>query len=192
MHDGLCWYNQLVTELAPEPPYIAIPLTRELAEEHAEDLASLASQIPQVEYSSEDILAENKGGRELLNKWQHSLVVMEGGKPIAFVMGYERRSERNPQYPEDTLYVSELAVAETHQRQGIALRLLRQFFEHNNEIGFQTIDGKLSYSIQTNSAERNSHVIDLYKSFGFKERAMKEYPNRIDVVLGVDSNELRL
>lgn len=181
-----------MTEFASQPPYLAIPLTRELAEEHAEDLASLASQIPQVEYGPEDILAENKGDRELLNKWQHSLVVIEGGRPIAFAMGYERRSERNTQYPEDTLYVSELAVAETHQRQGIARRLLQQFFEHNNGIGFQTLDGKFSYSIQTNSAEWNTYVIDLYKSFGFKERATKEYPNRTDVVLEVNSDELRL
>lgn len=181
-----------MTELAPKPPYLAIPLTRELAEQHSAELALLASQIPEVEYSPEDILAEHKGDRELLNKWQHSLVIIEGGKPIAFVMGYERRAEGNPQYPNNTLYVSELAVAETHQRRGIAGELLRQFFEHNNEVGFQTLGGKFNYSLQTNSAKFNTYVIALYKSFGFTQRATKEYPNRTDVVLGVEANELRL
>lgn len=180
-----------MTELSPNPPSNAVPLTRELAETHAAELAILGSQIPQVEYSAEDILAEQKGDRELLNKWQHSLVVMEGGKPVAFVMGYERRAEGNSQYPEDTLYVSELAVAESYQHQGIARSLLKQFFELNNAAGFQTLSGKLNYSIQTNSADWNAHVIDLYKSFGFKQRATKEYPNRTDVVLEADSNELQ-
>ena len=181
-----------MTELAPNPPYSATPLTRELAEEHAAELAQLASQIPQVEYSPEDILAEQKGDRDLLNKWQHSLVVMDGGKPVSFVMGYERRAEHNSQYPVDTLYISELAVAETHQKQGIARLILRQFFELNNTVGFQTLSGSFNYSIQTNSAEWNTHIIELYKSFGFEQRATKEYPNRTDVVLGVDSSELQL
>ena len=160
---------------------------------HAEELALLASQIPQVEYSAaEGILSEQKGDRELLNKWQHGLIIMVGGKPIAFVMGYERRSEGTSQYTNDTLYISELAVADAHQHQGIARSLLRQFFELNNVVGFKTLGGELNYSIQTNSAEWNTHVIDLYKSFGFKQRATKEYPNRTDVVLGVDSSELQL
>lgn len=181
-----------MTEFAPNTPYATSPLNREFAEEHAVELALLASQIPQVEYSAEDILAEQKGDRELLNKWQHSLVVVDDGRPTAFVIGYERVSEENSQYPNDTLYVSELAVAETHQQQGIARSLLRQFFEFNNAVGFQTLRGELNYSIQTNSAEWNTHVIDLYKSFGFEQRATKRYPNRIDIVLGVDSSELQL
>jgi len=181
-----------MTEQAPSPPYTASLLTREFAEEHAADLASLASQIPQVEYTVEDILAEQKGERGLFNKWQHSLVIMDGSKPIAFAGGYERRAEGNLQYPENTLYVSELAVAQTHQHQGIARSLLRQFFELNNEIGFLSLNGDLNYSIQTNSAEWNKHVIGLYKSFGFEQRATKEYPNRTDVVLGTNVGGLRL
>ena len=180
-----------MSEFAPPPPYTAIPLTRELATSHADALALLASQIPQVEYSPNDILAEQKSDRELLNKWQHSLVVMDGDVPIAFVMGYERRAEGNTQYPTDTLYISELAVAETHQQQGIARSLLQQFFEYNGSVGFLTLDGDLNYSIQTNSAEWNEHVVKLYESFGFKQRAMTEYPNRTDVVLGVNADKLK-
>jgi ribosomal protein S18 acetylase RimI-like enzyme len=180
-----------MTEFAPPAP-TAIPLTRELAEQYAQDLAALTSQIPEVEYTAADILAEQKGERNMLNKWQHSLVVMEGDKPIAFVMGYERRAEGNDQYPNDTLYISELAVGESHQHQGIARSLLQQFFEMNNGVGFLSLSGKLNYSIQTNSATWNDHVIKLYESFGFKQRATKAYPNRTDVVLGVDLGGLQL
>jgi ribosomal protein S18 acetylase RimI-like enzyme len=173
-------------------PYTTSLLTQEVAEKHAAQLALLASQIPQVEYNSEDILADQKGERNLHNKWDHSLVVIDGNKPAAFVMGYEREAENNLQYPNNTLYVSELAVVKTHQEKGLARWLLGQFFEHNNKAGFKTLEGELNYSIQTNAAGSNAHVVKLYKSFGFTERAEKEYPNRTDIVLGVTANELRL
>lgn len=128
----------------------------------------------------------------LYDKWLHSLIVVDYNRPAAFVMGYERKAEENPQYPKNTLYISELAVAKTHQNKGIARWLLGQFFEMNNAVGFQTLNGELNYSIQTNEAEWNGHVINLYKSFGFEERAKKEYPNRTDIVLGVNAHELRL
>ncbi len=181
-----------MTELAVSPSYSAVPLTREFAEKYSTDLAELANQIPQVKYASEDILAEQKGNRFLLNKWQHSLVIIDEGKPIAFIMGYERQAESNEQYPTNTLYVSELAVAKEYQHRGIARSILRQFFEMNNALGYQTLSGEINYSLQTNSAEWNRHVIDLYESFGFKQRSTKKYPNRTDVILGVNLEGLRL
>jgi ribosomal protein S18 acetylase RimI-like enzyme len=181
-----------MTELDPKSTYTAAQITRELAKEYAADFALLASQIPQVEYTGEDILAEQKGNRFLLNKWQHSLVIVDNYKPIAFVMSYERLAEGNAQYPDDTLYISELSVVKTHQHKGIAYSLLKQFFEMNNSVGFQSLTGELNYSVQTNSAEWNKHVINLYEAFGFKQRATKEYPNRTDVVLGVGLDGLQL
>ena len=181
-----------MAELAPTPPHTAVPLTRALAEDYATELASLASLIPLVEYTAEDVVSEQKGERMLSNKWLHSLIIIEDSKPIAFVMAYERQSEENAQYPDNTLYISELAVAETHWHQGIAQSLLQQFFERNNELGFRTLSGAFNYSIQTNSADWNKHVISLYESFGFKQRAIKPYPNRTDVVLGVGVDGLKL
>ncbi len=181
-----------MTEYNNSPKISPEKLTKELAERFAVQLTALANLIPGVEYTTDDILAETKGDRVLLDKWEHSLVLLENDEPIAMVMGYERASEGNEQYPQDTLYVCELAVKESHQRQGIARELLKAFFERNNEIGMQNTDIPLNYSIQTNSAEWNQHVIDLYKSFGFKQRATKEYPNRTDLVLGVNSEDLIL
>lgn len=179
-----------MTEFQNSPKQTPEKLTKELAEKFADKLTALANLIPGVEYTTDDILADTKGDRVLLDKWEHSLVLFENGEPIAMVMGYERASEGNEQYPTDTLYVCELAVKESHQRQGIARELLKAFFERNNEIGMQNTDIPLNYSIQTNSAEWNNHVIDLYKSFGFRERTTKEYPNRTDLVLGVSSENL--
>lgn|SRR5487761_1123037 len=181
-----------MAETITQPNFGAIPLTKELASQHLEQLTALANQIPEVDYKPDDILADHKGERQLRNKWDHSLVVFEDNVPIAFVIGYERQVEGNEQYPENTLYISELAVVESRQQQGIARSLLTEFFEKNNEVGFLSLEGELNYSIQTNSAEWNEHVLELYKSFGFEKRATKNYPNRTDAVLRVTKNALKL
>lgn len=165
-------------------------LSRDLAEKHITSLTELANLIPGIKYSPEDILAEQKGDRQMLGKWRHSLIVFVADKPEAFIMGYERAGEGNAQYPENTIYLSELAVAEKYQDKGIGRGLIRSFFERNNKLGFQFLDGELNYSIQTNSANSNRHIVDLYKSFGFEQRAIKNYPNRTDVVLGVKASEI--
>ena len=167
-------------------------LTKQLAERYIVELTALANQIPLVDYTAEDLLSEHKGDRQLPGKWSHSLITLIDGEPVAFVMAYERESESNEQYPENTIYLSELAVAEKHQGKGLAKDLLRTFFEMNNNIGLQFLEGSLNYSLQTNSADWNQGVVNLYKSFGFKERATKNYPNRTDLVLSADASELRL
>lgn len=171
--------------------YNVIPLTKQFAEDHIKQLVDIANLIPEVDYSSDDILADSKGDRLIQNKWNHSLVALNNaGEPVAFITGYERMAEGNNQYPENTLYVSELAVAEQWQKKGLAKRLLRDFFHLNNDLGFLSLEGELNYSIQTNSADWNQHVVDLYGSFGFIQRARKEYPNRVDIVLGAKASDL--
>lgn len=166
--------------------YQVLPLTRDFANQHAEELARLAGQIPQVEYSAADITAESKdeGKRVFYGKWDHSFVLMDKDRPIGLVIGYERKGEGNDQYPQNTIYVSELAVHEDYQRQGIARKLLDIFFSHNIQTGMLHLPGEVNFSIQTNSAEWNGHVRKLYESFGFVQRATKAYDNRTDVVMG--------
>ena len=156
-------------------------LTKELAEEHASTLAQIADQIPLVDYTEKDILAESKGDRVLHGKWDHSLIVFDQSNPIAFIVGYERKKEDNDQYPENSLYISELGVLKTYQKQGIGRQLVKLFLELNKKL--LHLEGKMVYSVQTNSAGFNQHVQDLYKSFGFQHQANKEYDNRTDVVL---------
>lgn len=156
-------------------------LTKKLAQKHASTFAKIADQIPLVDYTEKEILAEKKEDRVFHGKWNHSLVVFDQSKPIAFIMGYERKAEGNDQYPKNSLYISELGVLRTYQKQGIGRQLVKLFLDLNKK--FLYLDGMMIYSIQTNSADFNQHVQNLYKSFGFKHQASKEYNNRTDVIL---------
>lgn len=163
-----------------------IPLTEELSKKYINEIIIMANLIPLVEYFQSDILSDKKGERELFGKWEHSLICLEGDKPIGIIIGYERKSEKNEHYPCDTIYISELAVKEDSQGKGIGRKLIDEFLEYNKKIGMAHLDGPINFSVQTNAAEWNNHVIGLYESFGFKERARKEYDNRTDVVMGLE------
>lgn len=165
------------------PAYI---LKKDTALKYATDIARLVDQIPLVDYSEKEVLAEAKGDRIFHGKWEHSLIVFDGEKPIAVMMGYERKAEKNDQYPENSLYISELAVDENYQRQGIAKKLVELFLKYNQK--FNHLEGEIVYTIQTNSAGWNEHIQDLYKSFDFKQIAKKEYKNRTDVILKLVRN----
>lgn len=142
--------------------------------------------ISMVEYTPKMILAERKdeGNRIYHKKWDHSLVLMHGDEPVGVIIGYERAGENSEQYPANSIYISELAVAEAQRGKGLAKKLLAEFLKRCQETGFLTLSGPLAFSIQTNSADFNNHVVRLYQSFGFKQRATKIYDNRVDVVLG--------
>jgi len=167
-----------ITEINKFPVYI---LDKKIATKYAKEIAELADQIPLVNYSEKEILAESKGERIFHGKWERSLIVFDGDMPIAVIIGYEREGEDNGQYPENSLYISELAVDKNYQKQGIARALLKKFLEHNKK--FLHLDGRMIYSVQTNFADWNNHVRKLYKSFGFRKVATKKYDNRADVIL---------
>jgi ribosomal protein S18 acetylase RimI-like enzyme len=156
-------------------------LSKDVATKHASVLVRLVGQIPLVTYTERDVLAESKGDRRFLGKWEHSFVVFDHDQPIAVIIGYERAAENNTQYPENSLYISELAVDPHYQKRGIARGLVALFLQYNNKLSH--LPGPLVYMVQTNSAAWNQHVQNLYKSFGFKEVARKVYDNRTDVVL---------
>lgn len=160
-----------------------VDLTRNLARRYDHVLASLANTIPLVEYTADDVLADNKHDRCLYGKWIHGLVVFWGDEVVGFVSAYERISERNEQYPANTLYISELVISKKHRGKGVARVLMERFFEKNSKIGMKVIGGELNYSLQTNSADWNKPVIDFYLSLGFLVQSEKFYSNRVDSVL---------
>lgn len=160
-------------------------LTKELAVKYQEEIFTMISQIPQVTYTKDEILAEVKGERILYGKWEHSLVVLDKDRLVAVIIGYERATEKNEQYPENTLYISELATAPVYQQQGIGRKLLEIFLQYNRQIGLKYLNGKAHFSVQTNAADWNEYVQKLYTSVGFRLRASKHYDNRIDNVYGL-------
>lgn len=175
---------------SPEFPshFETTALTREFAVQHIVELTKLANEIPIVRYTEKEILAESKERRVFHGKWSRSLVVTDEDKPIALLIAYERESENNEQYPANTLYMSELAVSPDYRNQGIARNLIQTFLDTNNATGLLTLGGKFNYSLQTNSADWNAHVVELYYSFGFKVRSTKTYSDAVDFVLGYTPN----
>jgi ribosomal protein S18 acetylase RimI-like enzyme len=161
--------------------YTVIALTQEIAENYTKEISELASQIPKVDYTEADILAESKGERIFYGKWEHSLIVFCGGSPIAVLIAYERKGEGTEQYPVNSIYISELAVQVDYQKQGIARGLLRIFLDHSKN--FKFLEGDLIFTVQTNCADWNKHVCKLYESFGFQSVANKKYENREDFIL---------
>lgn len=155
-------------------------LTKDFAEQHIDVLTNLVNKIPLVEYTQEHILAESKEERIFFGKWDHSLVVVDQENPIACIIAYERKSESNNQYPNNSLYMSELAVDQRYQKMGIAKSLLNLFFQVNTK--FKYLEGPITYAVQTNEAPWNIHVENLYRSFGFQPIGKKQYNNRTDII----------
>jgi len=168
--------------------FSVVLLQKQIAQRYAPLLAQIVDQIqiPFIDhYSEREILAESKGERRFYGKWEHSLLVLDQETPVAVIIGYEREAEKNEQYPENTLYISELAVRQDYQRRGIGRRLLRIFLDYNTEKGFIYLEGEPNFSIQANCAPWNEYVQNLYKSSGFKERATKQYEDGSEyLVLG--------
>ena len=163
--------------------YKVYQLTYEVLLLHIETITSLVNLIPKVKYTKSDILADSKLDRKFTGKWEHSLVVFDKNKPIAIIIGYERKREDNAQYPENSIYISELVVAKNYQQQGIAKNILKKFLTSNKS--FIHLSRNVVFSVQTNSAKWNQRVIDLYKSTGFKTVSEKKYSNRKDVILNL-------
>lgn len=161
--------------------YTVFLLNKETAEKYIKEITSLVNKIPLVEYTEENILAEAKEKRIFYGKWEKSLIVFDNDKPIAILIGYEREAEENDLYPENSLYISELAVDKDYRQQGIARELIKIFLDNNKK--FFYLYGDIVYSVQTNSADWNNHVKKLYGKFGFRNIGVKEYDNRTDVVL---------
>lgn len=164
-------------------------LDKNTAEKYKSQIVEMVEQIPLVDYTEEDIITEVKGERKMYCKWEHSLIVFDQTKPVAVIISYERKAEGSQQYPENTIYISELAVKKEYQNRGIAKKLVRTFLEYNNNKGFICLEGVVNFSVQTNSAKWNQHVQALYESFGFEQRAKKKYNNRLDVILSLCSTD---
>jgi ribosomal protein S18 acetylase RimI-like enzyme len=167
------------------------PISSEEAAAHVDELYRLVSLIPEVPYDPQDLLATSKpDGRVMHAKWQHTYGVFSQGALVGFVMGYEREAEANSNYPVNSLYISELAIDPAYRGLGYARRLLRRQFQDVLSDGFHVLEGPVVFSLQTNSAEWNESVRQLYHSFGFQDVGEKQYPNRRDVVMRASADEV--
>ena len=168
-------------EIAKINNFPVYPLDKKIALKYSKEISALADEIPFSEKGHFDIMAEEKDGRILHEKFKHSLILFDKEKPIAVLVAYEREPEENENYKENLLYISLLAVHHDYRRQRIASQLFKIFFE-NNKIFFH-LKGEVKYAIQTDSSQWNIHVQNFYKSLGFKQVGTKKYENRVDMVL---------
>jgi ribosomal protein S18 acetylase RimI-like enzyme len=161
-------------------------LDRKLAEQNIDRLVELEDLIPMVDGDPVELLAESKGDRIMYGKWDHSLALIDGEKIIGFLMGYERKSEGNEQYPINSIYINTIAIDQNYQGMGLGKKLMKFFIDRAISHGLKFLEGEVVFSVQTNSAEFNNKVKDFYKSFGFNKRATKQYDNRTDNVYQLD------
>mgnify|MGYP001609452364 FL=1 len=167
--------------------YQVSQLTKELAERYIQKILALVNLIPLIHHTAEEVLADKKMERILYAKWDHSLVIFDKDTPMGVLIAYERASENNDQYPYNSININELVIGPTYRNQGLGKNLLSFFFNWSSQVGMVKLDGKLRYSIQTNSDPSNLYVQKLYESFGFKKRTTKTYVNRIDYIYGLDT-----
>lgn len=160
-----------------------VPLTPELARKYEGDICASLNQIPEVEPHTLDyLLMEQKRDKILHKKWDHSFLLLDGDQYVGVAIGYERDAEGNEQYPEPSIYMNDLSIAQKYQKRGLGKSLVETWLQKNTEKGFLELQGRLRFAVQTNSAEWNSYVQKLYESFGFTKIAEKKYENRVDNV----------
>ncbi|HQM15822.1 MAG TPA: hypothetical protein PLM16_01295 [Candidatus Woesebacteria bacterium] len=73
-------------------------------------------------------------------------------------------------------------VAADHQEKGLGISLLKHRIDFNRPQGMIHLDGKTRLTLQTNSADWNRFVQNLYEKVGFKQIDLKPYDNRVDIV----------
>ncbi len=160
------------------------PLTPKLVKKFSSDICASLNLIPLVpEYTLEKLLATTKEARQLYAKWQHSLIALDKELKFAgIIIAYERSLENNSQYPQNSIYLSDFSISSKYQKKGLGKFLLKSWLEYNQEVGMVVLEGNIIFSVQTNSADWNTHVQNLYLSSGFKKIAQKVYENRVDDV----------
>lgn len=153
--------------------------SRTSAIKYSESILSIHNLIPYVEWTKDDLLADQDSTRYFFNKWNLSALIFIQGEdnPIGFIISFLRLSK--DQHPLDSIYIHRFAIAERYQNHGIGKKAL---FEYTQTI-FKKIPWLLNITLQTNDENRNKNQIKLYASIGFKKLLRVLYPEKIDLLL---------
>lgn len=165
-------------------------LTKELCLNKKEEILGLLKLIPNSHYKIEDIMADKKGERYFYGKWEYSLILMKGEEVVGVVIGYERARENEGSYNENCFYINEIAISQRYRGRGLGREFLKYFIESLGK--YKYLDGEVKIRIQTEKSETNKKVIELYKSVGFKEVGIKEYPLKKDIIMEIKNNRINL
>ncbi|HLO98463.1 MAG TPA: non-canonical purine NTP pyrophosphatase [Fimbriimonas sp.] len=158
--------------------YALVPLTRQYATQHLEDLARIHSLIP---YIGDDPSSAFEATDEtMVSRWHLSFAVECAGAPIAFLIatprGYSAR------HPFRAAYIHRMAVREDHQGNQVGAQLVLMAIK----LIFDAIPSLLTFTVQTNDERVNEPVISFYESLGFKRAYRVQYPSKTDVLLDLE------
>lgn len=162
------------------------PLVKHLARLHGPQLLQIHNIIPYVSWELGDLLADAdaKKGVEYVRKWQLSLAVFAGNKPIGLLIAYARPS--SDKHPIEAIYIHRLAVTPAYQGNNIGSQLLRTAFDYYA----REFPQYTTYTVQTNDEPANEHVIGFYEQAGFKRFRPVEYPDKLDVLMKLERAEI--
>lgn len=162
-------------------------LDEDLANAYVSEIVASLDLIPKVDcHTDEDVIGVKKGERILHAKWEHSFIALQNKEFAGIIIGYEREKENNTQYPENCIYLSDLAVAQRFQNNGLGKFLSRFWLDWNKKVGFLKLSGRLKFCVQTNKEEWNNHVQKMYESLGFVKVSEKHYGNRTDNIYALN------
>jgi ribosomal protein S18 acetylase RimI-like enzyme len=158
-------------------------LTKDLALKHQEEILNLWDLIPGRKHSLQEITADTtNSGREMIGKWDHSLIAFDENQVVGFLFAQERKAENNDYYPHNCFYLKSMAVDQNQQGKGVGSKLIKNFLENCHK-GYKYLSGPVIIKTQTNSANWNQAVINFYQKNGFEVVGSKEYADKKDVVL---------
>ncbi len=151
-----------------------VELDAEIAMQYVDDILDVLKEIQPFYLTKTDIFAEEKDGRTYHKKWTHSVLLYDDIKLIGVLIAYERDPD-GEYYTEPSLYIQHLAIKKGYQGRGIGTALVTWFIQKESAV-FQNI------TLQTNSAEWNVRVRELYESLGFVKIGEKEYTHPVEKV----------
>ncbi|MBP7055636.1 MAG: GNAT family N-acetyltransferase [Candidatus Omnitrophica bacterium] len=185
-----------------DPSYSIVPLTKELLSDDmvAEKLLELHKLIPIPPITKEELMAdfreENAARWDFEGKWEHSLVALDKtGKPVGFLIAYERPGGEIEGVDTVSLYIHKFAVDTGWQENGIGTEMLRMLARNIEERGFigQWDYRGPPYPISLQTPSTNERAIRYYLNRGFKKVGVRKTPERTyDVYLTTSSNLIKI
>lgn len=169
------------------------PLTKELAVAHTDEIVTLMNDIPEVTYSAEDLLAEEKAdGRRLHAKWDTSYAVFDGDQAVGAITAYERPPEPGTHYERQSVHLCDIAVAREYRARRLGAVLFSHLLSVSLARGYVELgnDEPLCFSLQTNAGEFNMGVQEFCRSFGFFEVGEYTHKNRTNLVMFAEPEDI--
>jgi ribosomal protein S18 acetylase RimI-like enzyme len=159
-------------------------LTKDVARANSQELLLIHNIIPYVHWETDDLLADiSPKGLSYDNKWQLSFIVYDKSKIVGLLIAYIRSS--TDAHPINSIYIHRLAISSDHQGKGVGRQLLLNAIKYYAG-RFSSIS---TYTVQTNDEEANDRVIKFYETVGFQRFMPVRYPEKLDILLRLESDE---